>query len=360
MGAVPPDLDALTDDALTAARRAGLDAVGVAPAGAFDRTRRALEERKQAGLHGGMHFTYGDPARSTDPGRALQGARALVVGARSYRRAAPAPPRPEAGPVGRVARYSWDDPYPPLREALGAAAAVLEAAGWRARVLADDNALVDREAAYRAGLGWYGKNTNLLLPGRGSWFVLGSVVTDAPLPSSPGPVEDGCGACTRCLPACPTGALIAPGLLDARRCLAWLLEAPGPFPVEFREALGDRIYGCDDCQTACPENRSAERAAPPPPARAGDEAWVPLVEMLEADDAELMARFGRWYVPRRQPRFLRRNALVALGNVGESRSPRVVAAVRASLDSGDEIVREHAVWAAERLGITRTAPASAR
>lgn len=347
---MPPDPAPLAAAVVAAGRRAGLDAVGVAPAEPFHATRRALVERKQAGLHGGMHFTYGDPARSTDPGRALPGARALVVGARSYRRAEPAPPPAEAGPLGRVARYSWDDPYPPLREALEAAAGALRAEGWRARVLADDNALVDREAAYRAGLGWYGKNANLLLPGRGSWFVLGSVVTDAPLPPSPGPAADGCGPCARCLPACPTGALVAPGLLDARRCLAWLLEAPGPFPPEHREALGDRIYGCDDCQTACPENRAAERASPPPPARAGDEAWVPLVEVLEADDDELLARFGRWYVPRRQPRYLRRNALVALGNVGDARSPRVLAALRTALASGDDIVREHAAWAAGRLG----------
>lgn len=344
------DLDGLAGEVAAAGRRAGLDAVGVAPAEAFAGTRRALEERKAAGLHAGMHFTYGDPAGATDPGRALAGARALVVGARSYRRAEPERPPAEAGPVGRVARYSWDDPYEPLRRALGATAAALEAAGWRARVVADDNALVDREAAYRAGLGWYGKNANLLLPGRGSWFVLGSVVTDAPLPPSPGPVADGCGPCARCLPACPTGALVAPGLLDARRCLAWLLEAPGSFPVEFREALGDRVYGCDDCQAVCPENRAAERAAPAPPARSGDEAWVPLVEMLEADDAALMARFGRWYVPRRQPRYLRRNALVALGNAGDARSPRVLDALRSALASDDEMVREHAAWAAARLG----------
>src|SRR5207248_4820769 len=133
----------------------------------------------------------------------LSGARSLVVGARSYRRADPSPP-PGRGPRARVARYSWSDHYGPLRDALGRVAERLEADGWRTRVLVDDNALVDREAAHRAGIGWYGKNTNLLLPGRGSWFVLGSVLTDAPLPTAL-PVADGCGSCTRCLPACPTG-----------------------------------------------------------------------------------------------------------------------------------------------------------
>ena len=124
-------------------------------------------------------------------------------------------------------------------------------------MVADDNALVDREAAYRAGLGWYGKNANLLLPGEGSWFVLGSVVTDAPAapPSRPRRCADGCGTCTRCLDGCPTGAIVAPGVVDARRCLAWLLQVEGAFPREHRVALGDRLYGCDDCQEVCPPNR---------------------------------------------------------------------------------------------------------
>jgi epoxyqueuosine reductase len=345
---VRPDLRPLADESCRLGRAAGLDAVGVAGAGVFARTRRVLQERKAAGLHGGMHFTYGDPVRSTEPERVLEGARALVVGARSYRRAEPPPPR--AGPLARIARYSWDDEYEPLRKALSAVAAHLQAAGWRTAVLVDDNALVDREAAYRAGLGWYGKNTNLLLPGRGSWFVLGSVLTDAPLPPAEEPVADGCGPCTRCLGACPTGALVAPGVLDARRCLAWLLEAPGSFPLEHRAALGGRIYGCDDCQEVCPPNRALDRRDPPPEAAPGDEAWVALIEVLRASDAELMARFRRWYVPRREARYLRRNALVALGNVGYGWDPAVEEALVQALADGDPLVREHAEWAAHRLG----------
>lgn len=342
-----PDGQALAEELFRLGREAGLDAVGVAPADVFSNTQRHLEQRKAAGLHGGMHFTYGDPARSTDPGRALPGAKALVVGARSYRRAEPE--RPAVQAVGRVARYSWDDVYAPLRAALGVMAERLRAEGWSARVLVDDNALVDREAAYRAGLGWYGKNANLLLAGHGSWFVLGSVATDAPLPAEHAPLADGCGACTRCMPACPTGALVEPGVLDARRCLAWLLEAPGSFPVEFRQALGGRVYGCDDCQEVCPPNRLEDRRNPPPAAQPDDEAWVELVEMLETPDDELLARFQRWYVPRRQPRYLRRNALVALGNVGDGSDPAVARVLACALADPDPLVREHAQWAARRL-----------
>lgn len=339
-------MSSLWEEVRAAGLAAGLDAVGVARAEPFLDARRHLVERKAAGLHGGMHFTYGNPERATDPGSVLPGARSLVVGARSYRAAVPAPP---AGPAGRVARYSWRDHYETLSRALGAVAERLVEHGHAAVVLVDDNRLVDREAAVRAGLGWYGKNANVLLADHGSWFVLGSVVTDAVLPAAI-PVADGCGSCARCLPACPTGALVAPGVLDARRCLAHLLQAPGDFPIEFREALGDRLYGCDDCQEACPPNRLEDRRHPPPPADGDAEAWVPVLEVLAASDDELLARHGRWYIPRRQPRYLRRNALVVLGNVGDGADPDVEAALRRALADPDPMLRSHAAWAAERLG----------
>jgi epoxyqueuosine reductase len=334
-------------------RAHGLDAVGVAPAEPFGETRRILEERKAAGLHGGMAFTYRKPERSTDPTATVPGATALVVGARSYRRSTPA--QPTDRPVGVVARYAQEDHYAPLREALEVVGGRLRADGWTARVLVDDNALVDRAAAHRAGLGWYGKNANLLLPGQGSWFVLGSVLTNAPLvgEDAPTPVPDGCGACTRCLDSCPTGAIVAPGVVDARRCLAWLVQATGPFPRRYRAALGNRIYGCDDCQEVCPPNRRVSRDRSEDAhtsRRTGASSEVDLVEMLELSDEELLARYGRWYIPRREPRYLRRNALVVLGNVADRRDPRVVATLRRALRDPDPLVRGHAVWMARRLG----------
>ena len=348
--------EGFTNRLLAVGREAGLDAVGVAPAEVFSATRVHIQRRKAAGLHGGMQFTFRCPERSTDPGVALPGARSLVVGAMAYKRASV--PRPAGdGPQARVASYSWADRYRPLRAALGVVAEALTAGGWRTRVLADDNALVDREAAARAGLGWYGKNTNLLLPGRGSWFVLGSVVTDAPLERSLEPVADGCGACERCMPACPTGALVAPGVLDARRCLAHLVQAPGSFPVELRAALGDRLYGCDDCQDACPENRASERRNPPAAAAGDDEPWVSVLALLAASDDELLTRYGRWYIPRRQPRYLRRNALIVLGNVGDARDPGVIDALQTALASDDALLREHAAWAATQLGREDLVPA---
>jgi epoxyqueuosine reductase len=344
--------DAYAEEVCAVGRQAGLDRVGIAAASAFDDTRRILEERRAEGLAGSMQFTYRNPERSTDPSRALPGVASLVVGARGYDRDAPAAPA-DGGPMARVARYATHDHYAELRVGLDAIAARLAADGWSARVVSDDNALVDRPAAHRAGLGWYGKNANILVPGIGSWVVLGSVLTDAPLPPAERAEPDGCGPCRRCLDACPTGAIIAPGVVDARRCLAWLVQAEGAFPIEHREALGDRIYGCDDCQEVCPPSRrgpdepsvggASEPAAPGP--------WVDVLDLLAADDETLLARFGRWYIPRREPRYLRRNALVVLGNTASLDDPGVAAALHRALADPDPVVRSHAVWAARRLGL---------
>ena len=338
----------LTTSVSDAVVEAGIDAVGVAPVERFMSTLQDLRERRTAGLHGGMAFTYRNPERSTDPGRALAGARSLVVGAISYLRAGP-DGQPGAAMVapGRIARYAWDDFYGKLRDGLEAGATVLRSHGYKAVVVADSNALVDREAAKRAGIGWYGRNANLLLPGCGSWFVLGSVVTDADLAGS-GPVEPGCGTCTRCISACPTGAIVAPGVVDARRCLAWLVQAPGPIPWDYRVALGDRIYGCDDCQEVCPPNLAAGRRSVQP---AGPQARpvVDTVMFLDDDDAAVLSAAAGWYVQGREARYLRRNALVVLGNVGDPSDPRVIRVVVAALNHRDPLVRAHAVWAAARL-----------
>jgi epoxyqueuosine reductase len=330
----------------------GLDAVGVARAEPFASTMQVLEERKAAGLHADMAFTYRNPARSADPTRALPDAASLIVGARSYHREVPAPPD-HAGPLARVAQYVWEDHYGALEAALSVLAQRLKRDGWRARVLSDDNALVDREAAYRAGLGWYGKNANLLLPGQGSWFVLGAVLTDAPLPVTDARVADACGTCTRCLDACPTNAIVAPGVVDARRCLSWLLQKPGIFPIEHRVALGDRIYGCDDCQDVCPPNRTRDRRTDP--AIAHGAAWVPVLDLLEASDADVLAQHDRWYIYDRDADYLRRNALLVLANHGADDAavgwtPRVDAILRTLLVHRRAMLRAHAVWAAARLG----------
>jgi epoxyqueuosine reductase len=338
-----PTLDELVD----LAREHGIEHLGVAPAAVLTRARDALHQRKAEGLHAGMEFTYRNPDRSTDPGRAVEGARCVIVGARPYL-ADDTPPRP-AGAQGAVARYAWTDHYAALREGLRVIGRRIRDAGHRAVVFSDDNSIVDREVAYLAGIGWFGKNANILLPGAGSWFVLGCVVTTADYPVAT-PLADGCGSCRRCLDGCPTGAIVAPGVVDANRCLAWLVQQPGTFPLEYRETLGDRFYGCDDCQTVCPP---AVRHGPRHTVAldAGAQAWVDVLDVLESSDAELIESYGRWYLAGRDPRWWRRNALIVLGNTGDPTDQRTVATIHRYRASRDPILREHADWAATRLGL---------
>ena len=354
---VAPDQDGIpaVDELLALGRAAGLAAVGVAPARILQPARDVLHLRKRAGLAGDMQFTYRNPDRSTDPTGVLPAARSLIAGAWSYRRwRAPEPP---PGPArARVARYAWHDHYGDLELALEAMARPLREAGHRAVVVADSNGLVDRNVAWSAGLGWYGKSSNLLLPGAGSWFVLGAVVTDADLAPTGSPRPDGCGPCTRCLDDCPTGAIVAPGVVDATRCLAWLVQADGPIPRRWRVALGDRIYGCDDCQEVCPPNREArpaEREAgdEPEPLADLDRVTVDLDWLLGASDEQILDRHGRWYIARRDPDNIRRTALVVLGNVAEPGRPGVRELLERHLRHDSALLRAHAVWAARRLGL---------
>ncbi|MGI9053962.1 MAG: tRNA epoxyqueuosine(34) reductase QueG [Ilumatobacteraceae bacterium] len=336
----------------TIAAEHGIEHLGVAAAGVLHRARDALHTRQDAGLAAGMAFTYRNPDRSTDPSRTVADARSVVVGARSY--LLDDEPARQPGPQARVARYAWVDHYAVLRTGLRAVAARLHAAGEKAVVVADDNAMVDREIAHRAGLGWFGKNANLLLPGAGSWFVLGSVVTTAELPPAEAPVADGCGSCRRCLDACPTGAIVAPGVIDANRCLAWVLQRPGEIDSDLRAPVGDRIYGCDDCQDACPPTvRLGRRHTLPASADVPDDvqAWVDVLDLLSTDDATLLDRHGRWYIAGRDPRWLRRNALVVLGNTADAADGRVVEVLARYRGSDDALLAEHARWASARLGL---------
>ena len=316
---------------------AGLDAVGVCAATPFSDVKVLLEERRTAGLAANMQFTYRNPARSTTPQRILENAQTLVVAA--LRTPAPRLNPAEPGQT-RIAAYARTDHYTELKAGLEAIAEELRQAGWQARVVADDNALVDRAAAVRAGLGWYGKNANVLLPGRGSWFVLGSVVTDAPLPVNQELVPDGCGTCDQCITGCPTGAIVKPGVVDARRCIAWLVQAPGPIPIEFREAMGDRIYGCDECQEVCPVGRP-ERTSE---GKSDPTADLDALAILNATDQELLDSYGRWYIAERDPKYLRRNALVVLGN-SPGENAQIDQCLEYYRDHYDPLLCEHAQWA---------------
>jgi epoxyqueuosine reductase len=316
----------------------GLDAVGAAPALPYVQTERHIRERKDRGLFAGMGFTTRRPEVSCHPEALLPGARTVVSAALCYYA-----PAAEAGAgEGSLARYTWSDRYAELRERLDALGRAL---GGSYRVLVDENDHVDREGAVRAGIAFYGKNTLAITRRHGSWVVLGTLVTDVELEASE-PLDAGCGSCTLCVDACPTGALDEPGTLDSTRCLSYWTQAPAAIPEEFRAELGASVYGCDVCQDVCPWNRGVEKrragAEPEPDA----EPTVSLQAWLEADGDELVERYDRLYVPRNDPRWLRRNALVAAGNVGGSAERD---AVERYADGEDELLREHAGWALARI-----------
>jgi epoxyqueuosine reductase len=314
----------------------GLDVVGAAPAEPYVRAEAAIRDRRARGLFADMRFTTARPERSCHPELLFDGARTVVSAALCYWA-----PGEEPGPgAGRLPRYTWADRYDELRERLDALGRRL---GGDYRVLVDDNAHVDREAAARSGVGFYGKNTMLITRRHGSWVVLGTLVTSAEVEATP-PLDLDCGSCRLCIDACPTDALAEAGTLDANRCLSWSTQRPGPIPEAHRAALGDRVYGCDVCQEVCPWNRGVEK-------RRADErpegpATVDLVAWLEADDRELRTAYDRLYVPRNDARHLKRNALVALGNTGR---PEHAATLARFADGDDELLREHASWALARL-----------
>ncbi|HEY6960421.1 MAG TPA: tRNA epoxyqueuosine(34) reductase QueG [Gaiellaceae bacterium] len=313
------------------AEEAGLDAVGVTRAEAYEETERHIRERRARGLFATMKFTMAQPERSCHPETLLDGARSVVSAALCYWQ----PEAPLEQGDGRLARYTWDDRYAELREKLDALGRRL---GGSYRVLVDANEHVDREAAARGGVGFYGKNTMLITRRHGSWVVLGTLVTDVELEPTP-PLDTDCGECRLCVDACPTGALDEPGTLDATRCLSYWTQAPAPVPAAYRPLLGAQAYGCDICQDVCPWNRGVQKRRADLPER---DAHVDLVAWLEGD-----ARgFDRLYVPRNHIRWLQRNAAVALGNTG---GPEHVQALEAAASGGDELVAEHAAWALARI-----------
>ena len=284
----------------------GIDVVGAAAAEPYEETERHIRDRRARGLFADMRFTMAQPEVSCHPEQLLPNVRTVVSAALCYYA-----DEPELPPGhGRLPRYTWYDAYAELRGKLDELGRRL---GGDYRVLVDENQHVDREAAARSGVGFYGKNTLLITRRFGSWVVLGTLVTDRELERTP-PLALDCGSCTLCIEACPTGALDEPGTLDATKCLSYWTQSAHDPPEAYLEALESQVYGCDICQDVCPWNRGIEKRRAGQPLPANAEPHVDLVDWLDSDPSELRRRYARLYVPRNDGRFLQRNARIALAN----------------------------------------------
>ncbi|MFO1461596.1 MAG: tRNA epoxyqueuosine(34) reductase QueG [Verrucomicrobiota bacterium] len=331
----------------------GFDACGITTAAAPE-SGAAFRQALAEGRNGEMSWLARNVDRRTNPDLVLAGVRSVVLVAVSYAqggadtRTSP-PIRPE-GTRGVVARYARHLDYHDLLaaplEALAEFTSGLGGEEDRSLWYTDTGPVLERDLGQRAGLGFVGKHTGLISRTLGNWFLIGEVLTTVEL-APDRPDRNHCGSCTRCLEACPTGALPAPFTLDARRCISYLtIELKGSIPEEFRPLVGNRVFGCDDCLAACPWNRFAREGALMRAAARPDLERPDLVEWLKLDELEFRARFRGTPLFRTKRRGVVRNVCVALGNVGTAVD---LPALRAAAGDAEPLVAEHADWAIRRI-----------
>jgi epoxyqueuosine reductase len=357
----------------------GFDTVHITTAQEFPEAKRIIQDRIARGLMDGLPWFTAERADvSCHPDALLSDARSIIALGMVY--LTEQPDAPEDGtPRGRISRYAWGDDYHDIMKPQ-----LKQFATWlqeqardemgdelATRLFVDTGRMVDRAVAQRAGLGWYGKNTNILTKGWGSWLFLAEIVTNLPLPPDE-PLKANCGSCEICLHACPTKALPNPYEVDTPRCISFLtIELRGSIPLELRPLMGNLIFGCDICQEVCPVNKVAERRlgvrmqgeliAPaqivrrertfhphpefqPRPAVGTSPELIPLLSLTEEQFRE---RFRRSPIKRTKRRGLLRNVCVALGNIGD---PQAVPALIGALHDEEVLVRGHAAWALGRIG----------
>ncbi len=336
----------LTNAIREAASDEGFDRCAAAPVAALDAAPR-LREWLHQGLHGSMAWLERNLERRCEPGTVVPEARSVLVLARDYHTGHPAAEHPG---LGRLSRYAWGDEY---HEVLGAAVRRLygrigqlcpSATG---RYYVDTGPVMEKAWGELAGLGWIGKHTNLLGTRSGSWFFLAAIILDIELEYG-APGRDHCGTCRACIDVCPTQAIVAPYVLDARRCISYLtIEHRGPIPRSLREPIGNRIFGCDDCQDVCPWNRFARVTEDSTFAPRPDNEAPLLRDLMCLDQEGFRHRFRHSPVRRAKYAGFLRNVAVALGNSGD---PKACPILAQRLCDPEPLVRGHCAWALGRLG----------
>jgi epoxyqueuosine reductase len=330
------------------ARRLGFDGVGVTEPDAIAQAAKYFHEFLDAGAYGDMDWLAANPERRADPRALWAGVRSVIMLGVNY--------GPDEDPLavlkqparGAISVYAQGDDYHELiKKRLKALARwLVAAAACEVKVFVDTAAVLEKPLAQAAGLGWQGKHTNLVSREFGSWLFLGAIFTTADLPRD-GTDIDHCGSCRACLDICPTAAFPAPYKLDARRCISYLtIENKGAIPHEFRKAIGNRIYGCDDCLAVCPWNKFAQAGRETKLAARGELRAPRLAELARLDDAAFRALFSKSPVKRiGRDRFVR-NVLIAIGN---SNDAALAGEAERLLDDASPLVRGAAVWALSQL-----------
>jgi epoxyqueuosine reductase len=327
------------------ARELGFDSCRIAP---LARPRHGEEFRGwlQQGAHGEMDWLQRGEEKRCDPKMVLPSARSVIAVAMNYWQG-DLPDNDGQQNRGRIARYAWGDDYHDVMlSRLRELDAVLRGHGGEQKIHVDTGPVLERDFAAEAGVGWQGKSTMLIDRQLGTWFFLGEILTSLELPAD-SPQEARCGTCTRCITACPTGAITQPNRLDARRCISYLtIELKGSIPLEFRSLIADRIYGCDTCLDVCPWNRFAAASRETAFAARPATMQMQLRDYLSLDDAQFRALFRGSPIKRIKRRGLLRNVCVALGNVGTKED--LPALLRAAEDT-EPLIAEHATWAIAQI-----------
>ncbi|MFD0711903.1 tRNA epoxyqueuosine(34) reductase QueG [Paenibacillus sp. GCM10027626] len=341
--------DRLKAEMKAAAASLGIDKIGVASAAPFTEMKQRLLRHRELGRESG--FEEPDIDKRTDPSLLFDDPQSIIAIAIAYPSKLIDAPKSQPGARrGIMARSAWGQDYHVvLRDRLAKLENWLRerVPGLRAESMVDTGALVDRAVAERAGLGWSAKNCAIITPEFGSWVYLGEMITNLPLPPDK-PITDSCGDCTACIDACPTGALVGPGQLDAKRCISFVTQTKGMVSDEFMRKIGNRLYGCDTCQVVCPVNRGKNWTHQPELQPDNEKAKPLLVPLLTMGNREFKETYGMTSSAWRGRKPIQRNALIALGNFKERSAVPDVAGVLK--DDPRFELRATAAWALGRIG----------